>query len=52
MLGLRYFACEACGTVYASPDEPSDCDRCDGARFAELTDALRADAGAYFSPVD
>jgi len=47
VLGLRYFACEACGTVYASPDEPSDCDRCDRGRLADvLCD------GTYFAPVE
>lgn len=50
MLGLRYFACERCGTVYASPEAPSDCAACDGTRFAELTGSSGAEA--YFAPVE
>jgi hypothetical protein len=50
--GLRFFACERCETVYAAPEEPSDCDRCDDGRLAELVDAGRDAAAAYFSPVD
>jgi rubredoxin len=52
MLGLRFFVCEACGTVYAAPEAPSDCDRCSGGRLAELADATRDGAAAYFAPVD
>jgi len=50
VLGLRYFACERCGTVYASLDAPSDCADCDGTRLAEL--AEESGAAAYFAPVD
>jgi rubredoxin len=52
VLGLRFFACEACGTVYAAPEEPGDCDRCSGGRLAELGDADRDGAAAYFAPVE
>lgn len=52
VLGLRFFACEACETVYAAPEEPGDCDRCSGGRLAELGDSSRDAAAAYFAPVD
>jgi hypothetical protein len=52
VLGLRFFACEACGTVYAAPEEPTDCDRCSDGRLAELAAAARDGAAAYFAPAD
>ncbi|WP_336327651.1 hypothetical protein [Halovenus sp. HT40] len=50
MLGLRYFSCERCGTVYALPETPSQCGRCECDRLSELTAEGRA--AAYFAPVD
>jgi rubredoxin len=50
VLGLRFFACDGCGTVYAATDEPRGCDRCGDTRLAELTDALRDDT--YFAPAE
>jgi hypothetical protein len=52
VLGLRFFACEACGTVYAAPEEPTDCDRCSDGRLAELAAVARDGAAAYFAPAD
>jgi hypothetical protein len=52
VLGLRFFACEACGTVFAAPEEPSGCDRCAGGRLVALADTARDGAAAYFAPVD
>jgi len=46
--GLRFFACERCGTVHAVPDEPRDCDRCGGVRLVGLPVASCAEA--YFWP--
>jgi rubredoxin len=48
MLGLRFFECRRCATVYAGPDAPPYCSDCPGHEFAELTDRLRTEA--YFSP--
>jgi len=48
MLGLRFFACERCETVYASPNTPPYCDDCDGTTFRELTRRLQDDS--YFLP--
>jgi hypothetical protein len=50
VLGFRFFACDRCETVYASPAAPAVCDRCDGGRLTDITDTLRNDA--YFAPVD
>jgi len=47
MLGLRFFECRQCGTVFAGPDTPPYCDSCDGVRVTEITDSLQADT--YFS---
>ena len=47
MLGLRFFACSQCETVYAVPEGTDECSRCDGGRLAELPSDSRA--GAYFS---
>lgn len=46
-LGLRFLACDGCGTVFALPDRPAACDRCDG-RLRELRDLRGPDA--YFVP--
>jgi hypothetical protein len=59
MLGLRYYACDRCDAVHASPAVPPWCSRCDGRSLREITRDLQADA--YFwrpvtsdrsSPVD
>lgn len=47
MLGLRFFACERCETVYANPPDPPHCDRCD-TPLREITERLQEDA--YFRP--
>lgn len=49
MLGLRYYACRTCGTVYADITEPPACDddRCPGGRFDDVTERLLEDA--YFT---
>ncbi len=46
MLGLRFFECRRCATVYAGPEAPPRCDDCPGEEFAELTGRLQADT--YF----
>jgi len=47
VLGLRYYRCVTCETVYADLTEPPVCDDCDAKLFEELTDRLGADA--YFT---
>lgn len=49
MLGLRFYVCAGCDTVYADTEEPPGCD-CESPRLSELTDRLRADT--YFLPPD
>jgi hypothetical protein len=47
---LRFFACEACETVYALPESPASgepCADCAGT-LREITGALGGDA--YFAP--
>ena len=46
-LGLRYFACDRCETVFALPDAPSECGRC-AATVRELHGVRGPDA--YFVP--
>ncbi len=46
VLSLRYFVCEQCETVYASPDEPPNCNNCGGQSLREITHDLHSDA--YF----
>ncbi|WP_440990652.1 hypothetical protein [Haloarchaeobius baliensis] len=41
MLGLRFFTCKACETVFAGVDEPAVCSECDASRFDEVTGALQ-----------
>jgi rubredoxin len=44
VLGLRYYACETCGTVYADVDEPPRCDGCPaGGPFRDVTALLLDD---------
>jgi hypothetical protein len=47
VLGIRFFACEACGTIYADVDEPPWCYRCDGTSFGELD--VGTGAADYFA---
>ena len=47
MLGLRFFACERCETVYANPPAPPQCHRCDVC-LREITDSLQDES--YFEP--
>ncbi|QAU12952.1 zinc ribbon domain-containing protein [Halorubrum sp. BOL3-1] len=50
-LALRYYACDACGTVFAlpdDPDEPTACGRCGAGPLRELRDVRGQDA--YFAP--
>jgi hypothetical protein len=51
VLGLRFFVCAGCGTVYADPEEPPGpgCD-CDVPQLSEITGRLGADT--YFLPPD
>lgn len=48
MLGLRFFACEECDTVYADIEEPRHCGTCDGAHIAEISSGMGATT--YFAP--
>jgi len=48
VLGLRFFACEACETVFAGLDEPEACCECDESRFDEVTGTLQHEP--YFVP--
>jgi rubredoxin len=36
VLGVRFFLCNGCDTVYADIEEPPQCHRCDGGPFEEL----------------
>jgi rubredoxin len=47
VLGLRFFTCEDCETVYADVDEPPRCGRCDGVSFEELD--VGTQAADYFA---
>lgn len=49
VLGLRFYACRTCDTVYAGPDEPPECSRCCDTDLREITDRLQTDS--YFSPL-
>jgi formate dehydrogenase maturation protein FdhE len=48
MLGLRFYECRSCATIYAVPDVPPSCSKCEGSEFVDLTDQLQDDT--YFSP--
>lgn len=50
MLGLRFYACDRCDTVFADPDAPRECGECADGRLNEITHRLQADT--YFLPVD
>ena len=47
MLGLRFFACPRCETVYALPEEER-CQRCGDVRLDEITRTMWDDS--YFVP--
>lgn len=47
MLGMRFFACSGCETVYAGPEPPHRCDDCHSGSLEEISDKLRGDA--YFT---
>lgn len=47
-LGLRYFACDRCETVFALPDAPTECGRCAATPVRELRDVRGPDP--YFAP--
>jgi hypothetical protein len=50
-LALRYAACDACGTVFALPDDPAEpdaCGRCGARPLRPLRDLGGPDA--YFAP--
>jgi hypothetical protein len=46
MLGLRFFVCDRCETVHASPEESRSCTSCEGGSVREITGALQTDT--YF----
>ena len=48
MLGLRFFVCERCDTVFAFPEDVSRCSACEEGSLDELTQTLAYDA--YFAP--
>lgn len=50
MLGLRYFVCQRCETVFGLPGPPTECGRCGHERLSELSGD--GDAAAYFAPVE
>jgi formate dehydrogenase maturation protein FdhE len=50
MLGLRYFACQHCETVYALPEVPDQCGNCGRHTLADLSGAGGAEQ--YFAPAD
>ena len=47
MLGVRFFACEGCDTVYAGVEPPERCGDCGSVSIEEISDRLRADT--YFN---
>ena len=50
-LALRHVACDACGTVFALPDDPAEpdaCGRCGARPLQELRSVRGSDA--YFTP--
>lgn len=48
MLGLRYVVCDRCETVFAVPETPSRCQRCDAPALRAVESGTGA--AAYFSP--
>jgi hypothetical protein len=49
VLGLRVFACDRCDTVFAFPEDVSQCSACKEGSLDELTQTMAHDA--YFAPV-
>ncbi|MFB6251257.1 MAG: hypothetical protein ABEI27_06170 [Halobellus sp.] len=47
MLGLRFFVCNGCETVYADVEAPLQCVRCDDGLFEELGSGSQA--AEYFA---
>jgi hypothetical protein len=43
VLGLRYYACDRCETVFADVEAPPRCGRCAAERLRELTRDLQGD---------
>lgn len=52
VLGLQFFACRRCETVYADPEEPPRCDNCGNGTFEEITPGVQAEAYFASSAVD
>jgi hypothetical protein len=50
MLGLRFFVCDCCETVYADPGDSPSCSNCGDGLLREISDRLRADG--YFWRTD
>ena len=50
MLGVRFFGCSRCGTVFAGLEAPPMCEECPDGDIEELTADLRADT--YFTRSD
>ncbi len=48
VLGLRFFACDGCDTVYADIEEPPRCRNCGGETVDELGSGTQA--AEYFTP--
>jgi len=46
MLGLQFFVCDECETVYANPPT-NRCGSCERVRLREITDGLQDDS--YFT---
>lgn len=47
VLGLRYFVCEGCETVYADVEKPPRCSNCDADPIVEVKPEIQA--ATYFS---
>lgn len=47
MLGLRFFTCEVCETVYADVERPPRCSNCDADPVVEILPETQA--ANYFS---
>jgi formate dehydrogenase maturation protein FdhE len=47
VLGLRFFACSQCDTVYAVVEDPTGCSECERGSLEEITRRMCGDA--YFA---
>jgi len=47
VLGIRFFACDGCETVYADVEEPPWCHHCTGGSMEEL--GPESQAATYFT---